>query len=78
MTSCLFEVLWFRLETVLDCLSKPIHLSHDIVNELRNLIEQRVLRLVLDKFSSSRAISKYSILADETREASICLRRVDR
>ena len=52
------------------CLSKRIHLSHDIVNELCNLIGQRVLRMVLDKFSSSRATSKYSILADETRDAS--------
>jgi len=66
-----------------DCLSKRIHLSHDIVNELCNLIGQRVLRLVLDKISSLRAISKYSISADETRDASgteqltVCLRWVD-
>jgi hypothetical protein len=65
-------------------LSKGIHLSHDIVNELCNLIGQRVLRMVLDKFCSSRAISKYSILADETRDASgkeqltVCLRWVDK
>jgi hypothetical protein len=41
-----------------NCLSKKIHLSHDIVNELCNLIGQRVLRMVLDKFRNSRAITK--------------------
>jgi len=67
-----------------DCVSQRTHLSHDIVNELCNLIGQRVLRMLLDKFNNSRATAKYSILADETRDASgteqltVCLRWVDR
>jgi len=66
-----------------ECLSSRIHLSHDIVNELCNLVGQRVLRMVLSEFSSLRAISKYSILGDETRDASgteqlsVCFRWVD-
>ena len=65
-------------------MSQRTHLSHDIVNELCNLIGQRVLRMVLDEFSNSRATVKYSVLADETRDASgteqltVCLRWVDR
>lgn len=44
-----------------DCVSQRTHLSHNIVNELCNLIGQRVLCILLDEFNNSRATTKYSV-----------------
>lgn len=67
-----------------DCLTQRVHLSNDIVNELCNIIGQKLLRMIIDQFKSEQATSKYSILADETRDLSgteqltICIRWVDK
>jgi Domain of unknown function (DUF4371) len=67
-----------------DCLTQRVHLSNDIVNELCNIIGQTLLRMLTDQFKSEQATSKYSILADETRDLSgaeqltICIRWVDK
>lgn len=67
-----------------DCLSQRVHLSNDIVNELCNLIGQNLLRTIIEQFNNTRGTCKYSILADETRDASgteqlsVCIRWVDK
>lgn len=66
-----------------DCLNQRVHLSHDIVTELCNLVGQTQLRMITEKFRRDRATGKYAILADETRDASgteqlsVCIRWVD-
>lgn len=57
-----------------------IHLSHDIVNEQCNIIGAMLLRMVIQRFNANKAISQFTILADETRDVSgteqmsVCIR----
>ena len=66
------------------CLTTSKHLSHNIVNELCNLISYNIKRSRLDDFKSQKAISEYAVLADEIKDSSgikqmtVCFRWVDK